>query len=140
MRDGFRLRVTGRAMILLALWVLVIPLKWVTGAIFAAAVHELGHLIALWMCGVPVAGMEIDAGGAQLRTGSMEPGEELICALAGPMAGGLVCLFWRWMPEAALCALAQTAFNLVPVYPLDGGRALRMARNICCKPGEKGVQ
>ncbi len=127
-------------MILLALWLLAVPFRWVVGAMAAAAVHELGHLVLLWMHGVPVRKIEIDIGGAIIRTAPMEPIEELNCALAGPVAGVIVCLFWRWFPEAAVCAAVQTAFNLLPVYPLDGGRALAALRNICCKAGEKGVQ
>ena len=123
-----------------ALWVLVVPLNWVSGALTAAVIHEVGHLVALWLWDVPVLGLEADWSGAEIRTGSMEPREELCCALAGPLAGALVCLFWQWFPEAAVCAGVQTLFNLIPLYPLDGGRALLTMRNICCKPGEKGVQ
>lgn len=140
MGQQFRIRVRGRVFLLLALWVLALPLKWVAGALAAAAVHELGHLAALWMWNVPVHEMELDLWGAVIRTGPMEDQEELCCALAGPLAGALVCLFWRWVPEVAVCAGVQSLFNLIPLYPLDGGRALLALRNICCKPGEKGVQ
>ena len=140
MRERFSVQVKGRGLVMLALWLLVIPFRWVTGAVTAAVIHELGHLLALWISDVPVHGMEIDVGGALIRTGPMEPIEELCCALAGPAAGALVCLFWRRFPEAAVGAGGQTLFNLIPVYPLDGGRAWAAARNISCKPGEKGVQ
>lgn len=140
MERRFELRIRGRALIGMALWLLTVPFRWVMGAAIAAAVHELGHLTALWMCGCPVGSMEIDLGGAVIRTGAMDDREELCCALAGPMAGALVCLFGRWFPEAAICAAVQTAFNLLPVYPLDGSRVWLAMRNICCKPGQKGVQ
>ena len=140
MERRFRFRVTGRALIVLALWLLVLPLRWVTGVLTAAAVHELGHLSALWLWEVPVLGLEADWSGATILTGPMEPREELYCALAGPLAGILVCLFWRHFPEGAVCAGVQTLFNLLPLYPMDGGRALAAWRNICCKPGQKGVQ
>lgn len=136
----FEFQIRGRALICLALWLLLVPLRWAAGAVLAAAIHELGHMTALWMWSVPVLGMEIDLTGAVIRTAPLTQREELCCALAGPLAGGMLCLFWRWFPEAAVCAGVQTAFNLIPVYPLDGGRVWLVMRNICCKPGQKGVQ
>lgn len=140
MRERFSIQVKGRGLVLMALCLLTVPFRWVVGATTAAVIHELGHLLALWLFDVPVQGMEIDIGGAVIQTGVLTPGEELCCALAGPAAGALLCFFWRWFPEAAMCAAMQTAFNLLPFYPMDGGRVLAAVRNICCKPGEKGVQ
>lgn len=136
----FSVRISGRAFLALSLWLLIVPVQWVAAAMASAWVHEAGHLIALWMCGIRVWDMEIDAFGARIRTAPLMPKEELFCALAGPFAGVLICLFWCVAPRMAICAALQTVFNLLPVYPLDGGRALRAARNICCKDGGFGVQ
>ena len=140
MRGWPRIRVTGRAYLALAFYLLALPVQWIGAVLTAAMIHELGHLIAIWMCGGRVFGMEIDAFGARIETSPMEPKEELLCAMAGPLAGALVCLFWRWLPRTTFCAAVQTAFNLIPVFPLDGGRAWRAGRNICCKDGGFGVQ
>ena len=133
-------QIRGRALVFLSLWLLLVPLRWVAGAALAATIHELGHLTALWLWSVPVQGMELDIAGAVIRTAPLTQREELWCALAGPLAGALGCLFWRWFPEAAACAAVQTVFNLIPLYPLDGGRVWLVLRNICCKPGQKRVQ
>ena len=106
---------------------MLLPLRWIFGLLLGAFVHEMGHLIAIWAWGGKLHGIEISATGARILTGPMEDREELFCALAGPLAGALVCLFWRWVPVAAICAGIQTVFNLLPIYPLDGGRALRAA-------------
>ena len=122
---------------MLGLAVLLLPLRVLLGIVLAAAVHELGHLTAMYFLGVPVLGIVFRPSGARIEAGPMEPGVEVICALAGPVAGAVTIFAWKWFPELALAGLVQTVFNLIPVYPLDGGR---VARNICCKMRDLGVQ
>ena len=64
------------------------------------------------------------AGGAVMEATPMSAGRELLCVLAGPVGGLLLASFYRGIPRVAICAAAQSAFNLLPVYPLDGGRAM----------------
>ena len=56
--------------------------------------------------------------------------QELLCAMAGPVGGMFLLFLGKWYPELALCALAQSCYNLIPVYPLDGGRILKCFVNI----------
>ena len=121
-----RVRVEGGAWIVLGLAVLLLPLRVLLGIFLAAAVHELGHLAAMYFLGVLVLGFVLHPGGARIEAGPMEPGEEVICALAGPVAGAVTIFVWRWFPELAVAGLVQTVFNLIPIYPLDGGRVVRL--------------
>ena len=123
--------------IVLALMVLLFPFRFLIGVVLAATIHELGHLIAIRLTGGRVRGIFLHGGGARIESGPMEPGHGIVCALAGPGAGALTVLAWRWVPELAAAGLIQTIFNLIPVYPLDGGQ---VARNICCKLRHLGVQ
>ena len=132
--------VSARAMLSLAFLLLTMDVRWVMAAIFAGVVHEMGHCIALWLCDEPLLHIRIDIPGAVIRTGPMDDGQELLCALTGPVFGLLLLFFYRWIPRTAVIALGQSLFNLIPIYPLDGGRGLLALRNICCKEREKGVQ
>lgn len=111
--------------LLAALAVLIVPFPWLIGLVLAMAVHEMGHYLALKLCGVPVRCLRLTARGAILEVGHISGWIEFGCALAGPMAG--VMLLWtaRWLPRTALCALVQSVWNLLPIGQRDGARALR---------------
>ena len=94
---------------------------------FCAAMlcHELGHAITLWAFGVPVHRLRLNLGGAVLDTGEMDYRQELVCAMAGPAANFLLLPLGHWFPMFGVMSLCLGIFNLLPILPLDGGRALR---------------
>ena len=118
----------GGFWLVLALMLLLFPLSMTAGVILAAAVHEMGHILAIRLSGGRIRRLVLRPGGATIHAEPMGPGRELVCALAGPAAGALTAALWRVFPELALAGLVQTVFNLLPVYPLDGGRAWRAIR------------
>ncbi len=122
---GNKLRVSGSVLILAALMLLVLPLKWLLAATAAALIHEAFHILAVQLCGGRIRAVRIGKGGAVLEAEAMTRGKEAFCALAGPIGGLLLLLFANQVPRVALCAAAQSLYNLLPVYPLDGGRALK---------------
>lgn len=109
----------------LALLILLIPLRWLFAAIISVAVHELCHIGAVRCFGYRVQAIYIGIGGARIEAPTMSLWQELLCALAGPLGGAVLLLLARWFPVLALCSGFHTMYNLLPVYPQDGGRALR---------------
>lgn len=111
--------------------------------------HELGHALAARRYGIsteditllPIGGM------ARVRRLPRDPRQELVVALAGPAvtAGIVAALFlllravpgsgspegaepWRAFAGEFLAAnVVLLVFNLLPAFPMDGGRVLRAA-------------
>jgi Zn-dependent protease len=122
---------------------------WLVGAatslVFFASilVHELGHSWVALRNGIPIRSITlfIFGGVAQISREPAAPGVEFRIAIAGPLTSlGLAGLFagaWLLAREPEVLAapaiwLARintmvALFNLVPGFPLDGGRVLRAA-------------
>ncbi len=104
--------------------------------------HELGHALVARLHGLPVDSITlfIFGGVAHIAGESHRPGAELRIALAGPAVSGALAAGCGWLaPRAGSAAatallddlgwinLAVLVFNLLPGFPLDGGRVLRAA-------------
>lgn len=123
-------------------------------AIFATVVlHELGHALAARRYGIRTRDITLlpIGGVARLEAMPKEPRQELVVALAGPMVNVVIAaLLWLWlaatggMPDFAGTAFIGEGFldrefiarllavniwlvlfNLIPAFPMDGGRVLR---------------
>ena len=113
------------------------------GLFFSIIFHELCHSLVARRFGIPMRGITlfIFGGVAEMHEEPPSAGAEFMMALAGPLSslilGGVVYLIYRVgypfysLPiQGVLFYLALTnvmlaAFNLVPAFPLDGGRVLR---------------
>jgi Zn-dependent protease len=119
-----------------AAYSLIWGLPFAAGFVVLLLVHEMGHVIQLRREGVPAsAPMFIPFLGAVVMAKSL--GENALAearvGLAGPVLGSLGALLlipvWHATGNEMWRALAFTGFflnlfNLLPVVPLDGGRAM----------------
>ena len=105
-------------------------------------VHELAHSTVALKRGIPVDSITlfIFGGVSNLRADASKAADEFLIALVGPLTsvglGGLAWLMLQAVPHdlevlralisyVALTNAVLGAFNLLPGFPLDGGRVLR---------------
>jgi Zn-dependent protease len=110
--------------------------KFAVGFVLLLLVHEMGHVIQLRREGVPAsAPLFIPFLGAFVGMKRMpdDAAAEARVGLAGPVLGSIGCLIpvalWQITGDEFFQALAFVGFflnlfNLLPVVPLDGGRAM----------------
>ena len=119
------IEVTAGFCILWALLLLVLPLNLLLAAMGAALFHELCHGLAIYATGGKITRLTIGAGGMVMETTPMPPEKEALCALAGPAGSFLLASLYFRIPMVAVCGMVQGCFNILPLYPLDGGRAMK---------------
>jgi Zn-dependent protease/CBS domain-containing protein len=123
---------------------------WLMGLIGALAffacivLHELGHATVARNKGIPIRGITLFLFGGVAEMGDEPPSamSEFLMAIGGPIVSVvLAALFWGlailgaqtgWAPQIVLMLqwlaginFTVLIFNMIPAFPLDGGRVLR---------------
>lgn len=114
-----------------AILFLTMPISWLLAAVVAALFHELCHLMVIILLNETVHHIHVSLSGIEISMSFSNVKKELLATLAGPLGSfALLSLCHVW-PRLALCAFAQGIFNLLPLYPLDGGRILLCILRLC---------
>lgn len=108
-----------------ALWLVILPARWISAFFCSVALHEISHICAIKLCGGKIYRVRLRVFGAQIETSQLYWWQEAICSLAGPISGFILLLFASTFPRLALCGLFHSLYNLLPFFPLDGGRAIQ---------------
>ena len=131
-----RLRVSPAAAVLFAAMALTDHSYLCAAVLLAATVHEMGHLSAAYLLGIPLRVLRLELLGARLEVvGRMlSYGEEWLLCMAGPLTSLLLSAlvltvaprtaFFLYL-AAASCLLGL--LNLLPIRGFDGGRMLSVA-------------
>ncbi|WP_018232542.1 site-2 protease family protein [Thioalkalivibrio thiocyanodenitrificans] len=116
------------------------------GLFFSLLFHELSHSLVARAYGLPVGGITLFlfGGMAELQAEPKRPGEEFWMAIAGPIASVIlagvfylaaVVMMALGVPQhiagvagyLGFINLLLAVFNMVPGFPMDGGRVFRAA-------------
>ncbi len=119
------------------LWLLIIDKSGIAAmSLLAAALHEVGHLVAARFLKIPIRAMRFDFLGARIDVKGriLSYGEEWLLCMAGPLSSLVASLvgslFWSHtkLAIAFSCAsLLLGLLNLLPIQTFDGGRMLECA-------------
>ena len=123
--SNIKIGISAGACLLFAFSLLVLPLRWILAALIAAIVHEAFHALAVYLCGGKLCTLVVGKEGAVMVASPMSCTRDFLCTMAGPLGSALMILTFPWMPRVAFCSAVHCMYNLLPIYPLDGGRALR---------------
>lgn len=122
-------------------------LYWITGALTAVMLfvsvllHELGHSVIALRYKIPVRNITLFIFGGIAQIGAEPPSalSEFFIAIAGPIVSLALAVFfsavkpavagieplWGLTKYLAYINFALVLFNLIPGFPLDGGRVFR---------------
>ena len=107
----------------------------------SVVLHEFGHALAARRLGIKTESITLYPFGGIARMGdiSHHPKQEMTVALAGPAVNiaisAVAGITWWNLPSPpvgilAALNIAMALFNLIPAYPMDGGRVLRSALSL----------
>lgn len=117
--------------------------------LLAATIHEYGHIWAMKILGCRNCTIRLSGFGIKLirKEGIFGSNfQEIICSLAGPLVNflcfallyaiGKAFSVWEHIIPFAQMNLALGLFNILPIFPLDGGKIVAVMLSMFCSDGQ----
>lgn len=113
----------------------LVALILAVGIFGSVALHELGHSVVARAKGGYIHEIVLYpfGGAAKIANIPSRPKDEILVALAGPAVSlvlAILCYQVAWLEFVGYVNGMLFFFNILPVFPMDGGRVLRAALTI----------
>jgi len=120
-------------------------LLWIPVVFLGVLLHEFGHAAVIGLFGYGPSRISLSGlGGVTVNERSVSPGKEILISAAGPLTSLAIAflasmgersaplmqdpMLAAFIPLVAWTNKSWAIFNLLPIFPLDGGQILR---NVC---------
>ena len=140
-----RFRIDLKIFLFLILFYVTKQIEIYTMIMFFAIIHELGHMVVGLLMGMKPEKLEIMAYGVsvsfklmpkdynrKIKRGNQLELKKILVALAGPITNFMIIAIVLQMNMNLVSTLmilysnlVLILFNLLPIYPLDGGRLIK---------------
>lgn len=154
-----KFRVDLKIFIFFVLFYLTNQLEIYLTIMFFCVIHELGHILAglilkmklskfeIMPCGLTVSFKEnVDDLNFKINKGNLFGVKMIFVSMAGPLVSLILAIVYTYIDpiyitkqEAVFSNILILIFNLLPIYPLDGGRIINEVLHILCGNKESKV-